>query len=114
MLSNLIQYEALKRGKTCKRITQHRCYKDLMDNEMKNENDYNYRYPDFLFLDELGRTHVTDNSFREFFDLINYRYSQNKQTIITTNLKKGDLKMFMDEDRLKKFWTVEFKEESRR
>jgi DNA replication protein DnaC len=111
MLSNLIQFEALKAGKRARRITQFDLYNQFLEDRRIIEY---YKEPDFLFLDEIGRINNSDYAQNAFFDLVNHRYSKLKQTIITTNLKKNQLSEFVDSDRMKEFRIVEFNWDSRR
>jgi DNA replication protein DnaC len=56
------------------------------DNESKEEFD-RLKEADFLVLDEYGKEYHSDNSwvYTELEDFLNYRFSQNKITIIATN-----------------------------
>ena len=112
MYSNLIQFEAEKQGKTTVRATHKTVYEEVL--ELGNKPALlKYIQPDFLFLDEIGRVNKTDNLGHTFFDLINKRYSSNKQTIFTTNLTEG-IGDFIDLDRLKEFKVIKFDYNSRR
>ena len=118
MLSNLFQYEMIKKGLSTIRDSQYNIYQVFLS--VQNERPHiqkmelqKYKDADYLFLDEVGRLTNTDSSKNFFFDLINYRYSKSKQTIITTNLK-DEIKDYLDKDRLTEFLFVKFSGDSRR
>jgi DNA replication protein DnaC len=46
---------------------------------------------DILFIDDFGRESRSDRIFRQYFELINMRYTNQKPTIISTNLSLEDI-----------------------
>jgi DNA replication protein DnaC len=112
MLSNLIQFEMNKLSFSTLRSTQFDIYQDVLKHGSVIAVE-KYTYPDFLFIDEIGRLNKTDNAYHVFFNLINKRYSSSKQTVFTTNLGK-EIYEFLDQDRLKEFIKVGFMWESHR
>ncbi len=47
---------------------------------------------DFMIYDDLGSTGITDWRKEIIFEMIDYRYSSMKPTIITTNLSVSEIK----------------------
>jgi len=46
---------------------------------------------DVLILDDLGTEYVTEWAAEKMFEIINYRYNEDKQTLITSNYRLGEL-----------------------
>lgn len=50
-----------------------------------------FKHCDFLVLDDLGASKTTEWVLEKLYQLINYRYEQQKITIFTSNLEEEDL-----------------------
>jgi DNA replication protein DnaC len=46
---------------------------------------------DFLFIDDFGTERATEDLGKEWYQLINYRWSNAKQTVFTTNLNREEV-----------------------
>ncbi len=71
----------------------------LFDLLIKSE-DNNIRYKQFLCIDDLGRQYNTEYGVSKFNELIEYRYSNNLTTFLTSNLSVEDLKKTAGFERL--------------
>ncbi len=63
-----------------------------------------FKRPDLLIIDEVGRQRGTDNERMMLFEIINRRYDEEKPTLIISNLNLEGLRNYMDEateDRLR-------------
>ena len=56
----------------------------------------NFRQPDLLILDEVGRQKGTDHDRSIMFELISRRYDDMKPTLLVTNLDLEELKQYLD------------------
>ena len=63
-----------------------------------------FRKPDLLIIDEVGRQRGTDNERMMLFEIINRRYDDEKPTLLISNLNLEKLRGYIDaatEDRLR-------------
>ncbi len=51
----------------------------------------NLKKEDLLFVDDFGRETISDRTKRQFFEIIDYRFSQELPTIITSNLSLDEI-----------------------
>lgn len=70
-------------------------YSDLCGVLRQNANDYEMlckiRYIDFLFIDDLGTSKVTDFIQEKIYSIFNFRCENNLPTFVTTNLTIKDI-----------------------
>jgi len=110
MMSNLIQYNFIKRGLRTHRDTQFGIYEKILNKE-KTVRDY-LEY-DVLFIDEIGRINDTENATRTFFEIMDKFKSNNRQVVLTTNLN-DKIFDYLDQERIKEYKKVLFDGESKR
>lgn len=76
-------------------------YKELhraIQNNMNNDDIIKkYQYKKFLLLDDIGSTQNTEWQKEVMLDLIDYRYEHQLPTMITTNFKYDDMRIYMGE-----------------
>ncbi len=66
---------------------------------------------DLLFIDDFGRESKSDRIFRQYFELLNMRYTNMKPTIISTNLSLDDIGRTMGDaisSRFQEWQIIEF------
>jgi DNA replication protein DnaC len=66
---------------------------------------------DLLFIDDIGRETKSDRLKRQYFEILNYRYTQELPTILTSNLSLGKLGETIDDSiasRIQEWQIIEF------
>ena len=66
---------------------------------------------DILFIDDFGRESKTERIFRQYFELLNMRYTNQKPTIISTNLSLDEIGKTMGDaiaSRFQEWQIIEF------
>jgi DNA replication protein DnaC len=64
-------------------------------NAIQNDSEYKllqkYKTAELLFIDDFGRERKTDRMFRQLYEIINYRYANEKITLISTNFDNAEI-----------------------
>jgi DNA replication protein DnaC len=62
---------------------------------VQNDSEYKllqeYKNTELLFIDDFGRERKTDRMFRQMYEIINYRYANEKITLISTNFNNTEI-----------------------